>query len=183
MPKKTLKAIIRGQNHYVVKVKANQLLLFEEMQNVCKQEPLETFTSTHWQKGRQEHRKVEVFRAQGKQKSKWRRLRTFLKVTRWGSRQGQAYERVGYYISDLCLKASEFALGIRRHWSIENSLHWTKDVVFKEDKCKARMGNGPAILSLLRGFAISVLAKVGDSTTEIMRLVTNKPDKIIELLE
>lgn len=183
MPKKTLNAIIRGQNHYVVKVKANQLLLFREMQSVCKQEPLETFTSTHLQKGRQEHRKVAVFRAQGKQKNKWRRLRTFLKVTRWGSRQGQAYERVSYYISDLCVKADEFAQGIRRHWSIENNLHWKKDVVFKEDKCKARMGNGPAILSLLRGFAITVLAKAGNSTTQSMRMVTNKPEKILELLE
>lgn len=73
---------------------------------------------------------MAVFRAQGRQKEKWRRLRTFLKVTRWGTREGKAYERVGYYISDLCLTAREFAEGIRRHWSIENCLHWVKDVVF-----------------------------------------------------
>lgn len=110
-------------------------------------------------------------------------MRTFLQVTRWGTRQGQPYERGGYYISDLCLKAKEFAWGIRRHWSIENCLHWVKDVVFAEDRSKTRMGNGPAVLSLLRGFAISVLAKAGNSTTQIMRLVSNKPDKIIQLLE
>lgn len=183
MPKKTLNLIIRHKSHYVIKVKANQKLLFKELQSVCSQQSLDTHTSTQFQKGRQEHRKVEVFEAQGQQSSKWRRLRRYLKVTRWGIREGQEYERVGYYISDLSLGAKAFAEGIRRHWKIENSLHWTKDVVFREDKCRAKLGNGPTILSLLRGFAISVLAKMGDSTTEIMRMVTNKPDKIIELLE
>ncbi len=166
-----------------MKVKANQRLLSREMQQICCQEPLEAYSSVAFRKGRQQHRKVAVFRAQGQQKEKWRRLRTLLKVTRWGTRQGQSYERVGYYISDLCLGAREFAGGIRRHWSIENCLHWVKDVVFAEDSSRVRMGNGPTILSLLRGFAIRVLAKRGNSTTQIMRLVCNKPDKIIELLE
>ncbi len=167
----------------MVKVKANQKLLFKELQSGCTQQPADSHATTQIQKGRLEHRKVEVFQPQGEQHKKWRRLRRFLKVTRWGKREGKDYERVGYYISDLCLGAKAFAEGIRRHWSIENSLHWGKDTVFKEDKGKAKMGNGPAVLSLLRGFAISVLAKMGDSTTEIMRMVTNKPDKIIELLE
>lgn len=183
MPKKTLRLIIRHKSHYVVKVKANQRLLFRELQSVCNQSPLDEYTSTQVQKGRLEHRRVEVFEPRGEQHRKWRRLRRFLKVTRWGKRQGESYERVGYYISDLCLGARDFCQGIRRHWTIENSLHWVKDVVFKEDKCRAKMGNGPAVLSLLRGFAISVLARMGNSTTEIMRIVTNKPDKIIELLE
>jgi len=167
----------------VVKVKANQKLLFQELQSGCSGAPADSHTSTQIQKGRLEHRKVEVFAPQGEQHKKWRRIRRFVKVSRWGKREGQHYERVGYYISDLCLTAKAFSEGIRLHWSIENSLHWVKDVVFKEDKSKARMGNGPAVLSLLRGFAISVLAKMGDSTTEIMRMVTNKPDKIIDLLE
>lgn len=183
MPKKTIELIVRHKSHYVVKVKANQKLLFGELENVCGRQPAESHTSTQLQKGRVEHRKVEVFAAQGEQHGRWRGLRTFLKVTRWGKREGREYGRVGYYISDLRLPARAFAEGIRRHWSIENRLHWVKDTVFKEDKSKARKGNGPAVLSLLRGFAISVLAKMGDSTTEIMRMVTNKPLKILELLE
>lgn len=166
-----------------MKVKANQHLLFKELQEECRQEPREAFTSTEFQKGREEHRKVEVFEAQGEQRKKWRRLRTFLKVTRWGIREGKEYERVGYYISDLCLGAKFFAHGIRLHWSIENCLHWTKDMVFGEDKSQASIGNGPAVLSLLRSFAISMLAKIDTSTTKAIRMVANKPDKIIDLLE
>ncbi len=167
----------------MVKVKANQGLLYRELQEVCRQEPVESFTFAQLGKGRRKHRKVEVYRAQGRQKEKWSGLSTFLKVTRWGTRQGQAYERVGYYISDLRLRAEEFEAGIRRHWSVENNLHWTKDVVFGEDKSRVRLGNGPAILSLLRSFAIGALAKTGEPTTKAMRMVANKPQKIIELLE
>lgn len=126
---------------------------------------------------------IEVFNANTEQKAAWWKLNTFLKITRWGSRDGEDYERTSYYMSDLKLKASDFLTGIRQHWNIENCLHWTKDVTFKEDRCRARIGNGPVNLSLFRSFAISVLAKKGNQITQIMRLVTNKPEKIAELLE
>jgi predicted transposase YbfD/YdcC len=153
------------------------------MQNTCSQKPLESHSTLEYQKGRQEHRQVDIFNANGLQKTKWCRLNTFLKVTRWGNRNGEAYEQTSYYMSDLKLKARDFLNGIRQHWAIENCLHWSKDVIFKEDKCRARIENGPVNLSLLRSFAISVLAKSGNEITQIMRLVTNKPTKIAELLE
>ena len=128
-------------------------------------------------------RKAEVFEAQGEQKKSWCKLKTFLKVTRRGTRQGHRYEWVSYYISDLRLGAREFLKGIRLHSSIENGLHWTKDVLFKEDECRTRMGNGAANLSLLRSFAISVLARTGSTISRMMRMVNNKPEKIAELLE
>lgn len=128
-------------------------------------------------------RKAEVFEAQGEQKKSWCKLKTFLKVTRRGTRQGHRYEWVSYYISDMRLGAREFLKGIRLHWSIENGLHWSKDVLFKEDECRTRLGNGAAILSLLRSFAISMLTRTGSTISRMMRLINNKPEKIAELLE
>ena len=128
-------------------------------------------------------RKAEVFEAQGEQKKSWCKLKTFLKVTRRGTRQGHRYEWVSYYISDLRLGAREFLKGIRLHSSIENGLHWTKDVLFKEDECRTRMGNGAANPSLLRSFAISVLARTGSTISRMMRMVNNKPEKIAGVLE
>ena len=153
------------------------------MQNTCSHTAEQSYSALQYQKGREEHRKIEVYQAPAEEQAKWSGLKTFLKVTRWGERHGEAYEKISYYISDLELKAKEFLAGIRQHWRIENCLHWVKDVIFNEDKCRARAGNSPVNLSLIRSFAISVLAKTGDQISQIMNMVTNKPEKIARLLE
>ena len=184
MPKKTIDLICSQQQHYLVKVKGNERKLFEDMQLVCtKEKHLDACTSLEYNKGREEHRQLEVYAASQQAKKKWCDIKCFIRCTRWGKRNGREYETVSYYISDLKLSAREFNKGIRSHWTIENCLHWVKDVVFKEDKCRIRQASGAAVFSFLRGFAITCLAQMGNSTTEIMRMVTNKPDKILQLLE
>ena len=36
------------------------------------------------------------------------------------------------------------------HWGVENSLHWSLDVTFGEDKSRIRRGNAPEIAGALR---------------------------------
>jgi len=45
----------------------------------------------------------------------------------------------------------------RGHWSIENSLHWVRDVTFDEDRSQVRTGAGPQVMATLRNLAISLL--------------------------
>ncbi len=45
---------------------------------------------------------------------------------------------------------------IRGHWHIENNLHRTKDMFFKEDSCPVRDGNASQLLSSLRNMATSI---------------------------
>ena len=45
----------------------------------------------------------------------------------------------------------------RGHWSIENRLHYVRDMAYDEDRCRARKGNAPRTLACLRNFAIGVL--------------------------
>lgn len=33
---------------------------------------------------------------------------------------------------------------IRNHWTIENRLHWVREVTFDEDRCRIRRGRGRA---------------------------------------
>jgi len=49
----------------------------------------------------------------------------------------------------------------RGHWSIENRLHWVRDVTFDEDRCQIRTGNGAQIMASLRNIAISLLRMAG----------------------
>ena len=43
------------------------------------------------------------------------------------------------------------------HWGIENPLHWTLDVQFKEDQSRVRKGHGDENLSRLRRIALNAL--------------------------
>jgi predicted transposase YbfD/YdcC len=46
---------------------------------------------------------------------------------------------------------------VRRHWSIENELHRSLDMVFKEDASQEHNRNAAANLSILRKIALSLL--------------------------
>ena len=46
---------------------------------------------------------------------------------------------------------------IRGHWSIENSLHWVRDVTFDEDRSQIRTGSAPRVFASIRNLAISLL--------------------------
>ena len=41
---------------------------------------------------------------------------------------------IRYYISSLRRHGERFASAVRRHWSIENTLHWSLDMTYREDE-------------------------------------------------
>jgi hypothetical protein len=49
----------------------------------------------------------------------------------------------------------------RKHWAIENRLHWVRDVTFDEDRCRIRRGAGAQVMASLRNLAISLLRMAG----------------------
>lgn len=49
----------------------------------------------------------------------------------------------------------------RNHWSIENKVHWVRDVTFDEDRSRIRRNGGPQVMATLRNLAISVLRMAG----------------------
>ena len=58
-----------------------------------------------------------------------------------------------YFITSLS-NIDEFSDAVRKHWSIENQLHWNLDVIFHEDAAKARKGNSPLNMNVLRKTAL-----------------------------
>lgn len=49
----------------------------------------------------------------------------------------------------------------RAHWSIENRLHWVRDVTFDEDRSRVRKHAGPHVMASLRNVALSLLRLAG----------------------
>ncbi|WP_246655574.1 ISAs1 family transposase [Dactylosporangium vinaceum] len=73
-----------------------------------------------------------------------------------------------YAITDLQAhqaKPWQLADWIRGHWTIENKVHWVRDVTYDEDRSQIRTGTGPQVMATLRNAAISVLRL--DGTTNI----------------
>jgi predicted transposase YbfD/YdcC len=47
------------------------------------------------------------------------------------------------------------------HWTIENGLHWVRDVTFAEDASQLRTGTAPPVMVCLRNLVIGVLSRAG----------------------
>ena len=72
-------------------------------------------------------------------------------------REGRETADVRYYILSLPPLVKQFASSTRGHWSIENSLHWTLDMTFREDESRIRKDHGRENFATLRRFAIGLL--------------------------
>jgi predicted transposase YbfD/YdcC len=78
---------------------------------------------------------------------------------------------------------AELAACIRSHWSVENHLHWVRDVTFDEDRSQIRTGNGPRAMASLRNLAISLIRLAGASNiAQALRHHASDPLRPVELL-
>jgi predicted transposase YbfD/YdcC len=64
---------------------------------------------------------------------------------------------VRYVALSKVLTPRKLAEVVRTHWSIENQLHWTLDVVFNDDDARTRKDNGPQNLAVVRRLAQNIL--------------------------
>lgn len=71
------------------------------------------------------------------------------------TQKGKTTEETRYFIASIT-NGTEFANAVRAHWGIE-SMHWTLDVTFNEDRSRIRKENGPENTALLRKMALNIL--------------------------
>jgi predicted transposase YbfD/YdcC len=64
-----------------------------------------------------------------------------------------------YYISSLHTDAERMGMIVRRHWGIENSLHWVLDVAYGEDQARMREGNSAENFSILRRITLNLVKR------------------------
>ena len=72
---------------------------------------------------------------------------------------GKTSEETHYFISSLALGtgAEVLAQAVRSHWAVENALHWSLDVGFREHACQVRKDSAPANFACLRRMALTQL--------------------------
>lgn len=157
---KTIDKIIEHKNDYLIPVKRNQIKLYERIIRSTETQPNSSSIETDISHGRTVTRTVEVFKADAILDKKWKGIQTFIKVERRGIRKDKKivkeFMEVHYYISSLSVSADVIALIIRGHWSIENNLHWVKDVIFGEDKSPIKDFNAATNLSILTTIGLNL---------------------------
>ena len=121
--------------------------------------------------GRHEERYVTVIYDPQGLPPEWPGVAAVVLVGREREVKGATTSTAHYYVTSLRGTAAELGRLIRRHWAVENELHWCLDVAFREDGNKTVAGHAGANLGLVRRVAASLLKQgPGKGSTKAKRL-------------
>ena len=99
---------------------------------------------------------------------------------------GKITEQTIYGISSLNVAeypAAEILDLTRKHWQIENGLHYRRDVTFKEDACRQTTKKGGRVLATLNNLTIGMLRKLGwENIAKARRYYNARIDEALNLI-
>ncbi|WP_202806715.1 ISAs1 family transposase [Kribbella catacumbae] len=179
----TAQQITTAGGDYVFTVKANQ----PKLHKACKRLPwkdVPSHTTTSRGHGRKTTRTIKVTTAPA-----WVEFAgatQLAQVRRTVTRHGKKTIEVVYLITSANHQAAPpttLAAWVQGHWSIENRLHWVRDVTYDEDRSQVRTGNAPQVMATLRNTAISLLRLTGvTNIAQRLRHHARNPETILNLL-
>ena len=161
------KIVERGGN-YALTVKDNQPNLLEDIRSAIGKaleedsEKLQHYRTEDRGHGRVEHRHYTILTdPEGiRNQEEWQGLCVVGMCVR--ERQVGTKEpsfEVSYFIGNKVMRVQRYAKALRKHWGIENNLHWQLDVSFAEDENRVSKRNGAQNLALLRRLALMMLKR------------------------
>ena len=170
--KEIAQGILERGADYVLAVKQNQGRLYEDLKDLFEEAeatgfegvPYDYATTLNKNHGRQEKRECWTisdpdcldYLSTGQE---WPGLRSVVKVV--GRREAETgiTAQPRYFISSLDAAAEKLLATVRAHWSIENSLHWSLDLTFREDQCRVRKDHGPQNMATFRNISHNLLKR------------------------
>lgn len=160
--------IAKAGAEYLLSLKANQKVTYEDALWLFRvaegQQSQEEWEYDH---GRYETRKCTIAKLTEQCREDifkgWTGLRTIVRIESARMVKGVSKSETRFYLSS-CQSNDPgyFNKLVRGHWSIENKLHWHLDVTFGEDASRARTGNAPENLNILRKMALQRISKMND---------------------
>lgn len=173
-----LEQIREGRGDYLVSVKGNQEKLLQAVEAKFAQALESDFAavsvtqheSSEAGHGRREERYVTVI-ATPEGFSDWPDVACVIQVNREREVKGVNSTTTQYYISSLLGTAEQMGRLIRRHWAIENELHWGLDVVMGEDAHRMSDRNATANLGIVRRLAMTLLAKAPGKKSKPIKMI------------
>ena len=102
-------------------------------------------------------KKVDTRNTQIRNSARWKDIRSVVSIIDTRTENGKKQSATRYFITSLDTTAKEALRVVRAHWSIENTLHWTLDIAFREDESRMRVGNSTQNFALIRKLAGNLL--------------------------
>ena len=164
------KTIVEAQADYVLSVKENQGHLFEDISVLFAVDQAHDFkyaSLARHQEVNKGHGRIETRECWStsdpaylnliRDRENWVGLRSIAMVVSTRMVGDKQTQKIRYYISSLPSDPERLLHVVRRHWAIENELHWVLDVAMNEDHSRVRKDQAPENLAVLRHIALNLL--------------------------
>lgn len=164
--------IRRKQADYILALKGNQGHLHADVKRFFTDAQAHGFEGVQhdfheeWDAGhgRIEHRQcfsIDPAQYQGcfSHLKKWPGLNRLFMVQTERQLADKTTQDTRFYITSCSSSAACLMNLVRKHWQVENALHWTLDVTFQEDASRIRAGKAPENYAILRHIALNVIKK------------------------
>jgi predicted transposase YbfD/YdcC len=191
--------IVDSKADYVLALKGNQGTLREDVELFAAEQKANGFKDTKISQsqtvdgdhGRIETRIYTVFHdvAWLQERHDWPELKGIVMVESKREIPGATPEadkmqqETRFYITSLVWLAHQLGPVVRGHWSIENSLHWVMDMLFRDDECRIRTHHAPANFTTLKHMAHNLIRKApGKDSLRLKRKVAAWDDDFLASL-
>jgi predicted transposase YbfD/YdcC len=165
--KEIAQTIIDKNADYVLALKGNQGTLHENVQLFFQDHIERNFRDGNVETHKTvdvDHGRVEVREYWSvssidwlEEKKGWKGLQAIgcARLTSTIGEETSCYDR--YYILSQPMDAQAFGNAVRNHWGIENKLHWSLDMTFREDDSRIRKKSTPDNFGVIRHICINLL--------------------------
>jgi predicted transposase YbfD/YdcC len=165
--KKVVEQVVAGGADYLVVVKENQEKLYRDIRDCFERAAAQEFAGvrdSYYEKsehghGREETRCYVVIEdPEGlSEREQWAELNVIgMCYSEREEGGGKRSSHTRYFSGRKRAKARYYGHALRKHWRVENNLHWQLDVTFREDESRVLERNAAANFALVRRLALNL---------------------------
>lgn len=187
-----IKAVIEKHGDYVVPIKKNHENFYKDLEDYFEEDKLKIIESGYegsYQLNKEKnHSAIITYEYYQTEKVKWyteykewEKMRSFGLVKKTIEKaKGKKVIEKRYYISSLLLDMVNFSNAIRKHWNVENKLHWQMDFTFKCDDNTTQNKKALLNLQIIKKFCLKILNEVKKVENRSLKRIRKSMGRNIE---